>query len=513
MSMDTSMPSGASPTQGTPAKAPTTDASRAPQKLELVLAKQANGAIAQGNDPKRVSELLSASIRYARSNPELTAQAERALAAGFDPTAVANKFGQAFLDDPVAASALKAEQRHQQYASGTLQRGVGRVNAAEMGQATDTTGDPSYRERLGGAAANLMRDIPGATAGTAGLSALLKGQSYPEAYAGIKAAEDVTPDNLRKALRVTGGTAAMLAMPGSPAMQGARYGLTSEMLQANPDVNLDQRLKKGVGAGLLGLGLGKGAELAGTGLRAYFAPQAGEAAVKIAGERAAAAGPEYNAFRALGDLPTTPKLAQSLDEPMVQRAIRTIRRENKALYGAMNDTDPVLLDEVYKRMGNNAFQAKYGFVPEQTVSALGDAIEEAAQTKGGSYAKALEAFRTPSRVMEAGKLGEQGLNYAKGKGLTSLESDVTMSPSALKEWAAQPGRTPAEIKAAAQGVLSAVRREGALGIARTAHGTLQLPWAGLRAAPQVLESIGQRATPTQSVLQALGLEHFIPGGR
>ena len=170
MSMDTSMPSGASPTQGTPAKAPTTDASRAPQKLELVLAKQANGAIAQGNDPKRVSELLSASIRYARNNPELTAQAERALAAGFDPTAVANKFGQAFLDDPVAASALKAEQRHQAFASGALQKDIAAKNAADMAEQEPLSG-------MGKAAGLLAKVYQGLTLGagnkiSAGLESL-----------------------------------------------------------------------------------------------------------------------------------------------------------------------------------------------------------------------------------------------------------------------------------------------------------------------------------------------------
>jgi hypothetical protein len=480
--------------------------------LEMTLAKQANAAMAQGADPQETSQRLTAMIRYARRNTAMRQEAEKALSVGVDPLDVGQRFAQVFAASPDAAGALQAERRHQAFAAGTLQRGIGRINAAEQAQAADASAEPSTRERVGGVLANFVRDIPGGTAATAQLSSLLQRQSYPDALRAIEHAQSTTPDAVRKAMRVAGSVAAFEGMPGSVVEKGVREGLLNQLLNPNPDVGVRERLQKGVASGVLGGALGKGAELLGTGVRAMFAPEAGASINALAEHRADIANPEYEAFRNLGTLPETPALRSIIDLPVVKTAMRTIRRESPTLRD-VPDTDARLLDAAHKRVGNKAFTAKHGFETGEATQELGAAMDDAAQMIGGSYAKPLQAYRVPSQEMEASKMGEQAVHYAQGKGPTTMETDLSVSLPALRKWASEPGRTPEEIRQAAQGVLTAVRRQGIAGTARTPQGALMLGWPALRAAPQVLNALGQGAPKPQRFLEALGINALVPTGR
>jgi hypothetical protein len=59
--------------------------------LELILAQQANDAMARGADPKSASDRLGKMIQHLRDHPDLAEQGRDAIARGADPTAVSGK--------------------------------------------------------------------------------------------------------------------------------------------------------------------------------------------------------------------------------------------------------------------------------------------------------------------------------------------------------------------------------------------------------------------------------------
>jgi hypothetical protein len=88
--------------------------------LELVLAQQANDAIAKGADPAKASEMLRTMLTHIRANPDLAQQGAAALHQGADPGQVAHKVWE-------LANAPKPEQ------PGVLSRAGTQINEA-LGQ-------------------------------------------------------------------------------------------------------------------------------------------------------------------------------------------------------------------------------------------------------------------------------------------------------------------------------------------------------------------------------------------
>jgi hypothetical protein len=155
--------------------------------LEMVLAKAANDAIAQGRDPKGVSDLLTAHIRYARQNPQLRQQAEAALREGRDPMGVATVFAQQVAADPMA-------KIHEAYQAGTLQRDIARKNAADVAEARAAGEGDTYASRLGSMMERGLGTVVGnapATALTYGISRLPGHQPLSRAEAAAQVAGEV----------------------------------------------------------------------------------------------------------------------------------------------------------------------------------------------------------------------------------------------------------------------------------------------------------------------------------
>jgi len=118
------------------------DKPRSDASLEAALAKHANRAIAQGADPKAVSDLLTSHIRYARGNPVERQNAERALNEGADADAVTSLFFQRMAADPLAQLHIDAQ-------SGKLARVTAAQNAAGVGAAQDAANADTYGSRFG----------------------------------------------------------------------------------------------------------------------------------------------------------------------------------------------------------------------------------------------------------------------------------------------------------------------------------------------------------------------------
>lgn len=107
-----------------------------------------------------------------------------------------------------------------------------------------------------GTAASLAREIPGVEALQSGASALVNGIPYDEARAQIRAAEDATPKKLTIPARIAGGGIAGAAIPGGPALQGARYGILSGLFQSDPNASVKTRLHDAALGGTVGAATG-----------------------------------------------------------------------------------------------------------------------------------------------------------------------------------------------------------------------------------------------------------------
>lgn len=160
---------------------------------------------------------------------------------------------------------------------------------------------PSVGEQIGGGIAAIAKDIPGAEAAQAGVRALIRRQSYPQALADIQGAEDAAPTGVRRLNRAVGGTIAGLALPsiagktlpaaaasrvaGSGALQGAIFGGASGALNSAPlsESGAGDRFRRGA------IGAGVGALVGGGTDRVLTLVRGGAPGAVAAGGRALAA--------------------------------------------------------------------------------------------------------------------------------------------------------------------------------------------------------------------------------
>lgn len=128
-------------------------------------------------------------------------------------------------------------------------------NAREAEGVDDSTG----AVRALGTVASLARDIPGAEAAQAGARAGVRTglsrlglpvmpEGYREALANIRGAGAAAPAYTRIPARLAGGVTAGIAIPGGPALQGARYGMLAALGNAEP-ASAEDRLQ-GAAAGM-----------------------------------------------------------------------------------------------------------------------------------------------------------------------------------------------------------------------------------------------------------------------
>jgi len=450
--------------------------------LEMVLAQQANAAIGQGADPKAVSDLLTSHLRYVRSNPAERQQAEGALNAGADPRAVAGLFFQRVASDPMA-------RYHEQAQAGTLQKDIAAKNAAEMQAAGLTTptalpsasrgglGKPrSAMERIEGqqalsgliaAPAAALRDVYGGEALQAGARALARNEPYRQALSEIHAAEEETPDVVRKAMRVGGAGLATAALPGSPVAQGALYGGLSGLLQANPDAGVSDRLVgAGVGTAAGALG-GKAAQLGGTLLQSVLGKTLGKQAVNANAVQRAKDALAYGQAEAEGAaVGSTPAIRAVLNKPGIKEYADVVRQSETF----KNANDATVLREAYKLMSEQS-------VKRGQVLAAGDF------KAGTSLAKSdLDLLKTQMR--EATQ--EPGQVVIPGRVMVAPAPSTAQSPPPSLRDALEAFKT--------RSALAATRPEGTVmqQTARQAlerHGAENIVSPALRGAPSPMQAM------------------------
>jgi hypothetical protein len=112
-----------------------------------------------------------------------------------------------------------------------------------------------------GAAASLVRDIPGVEAAQAGIRAAIDaptwadlkpsnfGAHYREALSDIRGAEDAAPAVATVPARLLGAGLSTAALPGGASLKGAQFGALSGALSSDPNTGLASRgIQAGVGA-------------------------------------------------------------------------------------------------------------------------------------------------------------------------------------------------------------------------------------------------------------------------
>jgi len=452
--------------------------------LEMVLAQQANAAIGQGADPKAVSDLLTSHLRYVRSNPAERQQAEGALNAGADPRAVAGLFFQRVASDPLA-------RYHEQAQAGTLQKDIAAKNAADMQAAGLTTptalpsasrgglGKPrSAMERIEGqqalsgmiaAPAAALRDVYGGEALQAGARAVARNEPYRQALSEIHAAEEETPDVVRKAMRVGGAGLATAALPGSPVAQGALYGGLSGLLQANPDAGVSNRLVgAGVGTAAGALG-GKAAQLGGTMLQSVLGKTLGEQAVNANAVQRANDALAYGQAEAEGAaVGSTPAIRAVLNKPGIKEYADVVRQSETF----KNANDATVLREAYKLMSEQSVKRgqvlaagdfKAGTsLAKSDLDLLKTQMREATQEPGVDIPAGMPSF--PAAVAQHAqakaeqKAWEMGADAAKRQMLqTSLEAKNQGKKSLEGVLESLKGLPLNEAQAFLQGVLGRAR--------------------------------------------------------
>lgn len=108
------------------------------------------------------------------------------------------------------------------------------------------------------------------------------------------------------------------------------------------------------------------------------------------------AGPLYEEFRALGDLPMTDKLKETMRAPMVQEAIRAAKKGTRL--HALPDNNAEVLDEAYKYLTDKEWAARRGFRVGQTKADFLAAIDDAS---GGRYSPAVQSFAGDAALLDA----------------------------------------------------------------------------------------------------------------
>lgn len=347
---------------------------------------------------------------------------------------------------------------------------------------------PDFLEKVVGTADAAAQEIPGLEAVGTFARSKIRGEPYDKSLADLRTAEDEAP-----AIATVPARLAAMAIPGAglkklgltSAKSGALLGGALPALAAD-DESPWERLARTVVGTAGGAAIGKASEAAGTVNRTAGVEPSREGA-NIVGKdlaRRDASEAEYDKFRALGDLGAEPKpppskildasgtpiqpkgttptaaqaaLAQQIELPIIKRAIATVKNESPTL-NKLPDTHASVLDAAYKVVGNAAWRSANGYTKGEAADALANAMEGAAREKGGSYDKALEAFRTPSRMADARLRGAQTLRTAstpRGAPLTE-EGMLEKTPAAYRTAFAD--ATPAERAEMTEGLLGELKQ-------------------------------------------------------
>lgn len=251
--------------------------------------------------------------------------------------------------DPLAQlKALRPQKHdyHAEYKSGALKQRMDAANARDAQNLAETP--PDYATQALGGIAALARDIPGAEALQAGARALVRGQSYRDALNDIRGAEDAAPSAVRRLNRFAGGAVASSAVPGGAVIGGARYGILTGLLQADPDADIHQRIRAAATGGIVGAGAGKLANVGTTALRGVFAKSSGEVSRALTSGMKAADEAAYGRAAQEGAMPQPmpPEVHAAFNAPDIKPFVDVVR-DSRKFAGA---DEPTILREAYKLM-------------------------------------------------------------------------------------------------------------------------------------------------------------------
>lgn len=390
---------------------------------------------------------------------------------------------------------------------------IKRLNKADHDQAADdiANAERTTRGKVLGAFAAPLSEVPGGKAlqgALAAAAAPIGEGGYRRGVESVEGAIGSVPGAARIPLKVLGGVASAGALPMGAAASGATYGGLSGLLEANPDRGIGGRAVDAAAGGIFGAALGKLAELGSVAVRGASAKPLSTNLTERSVNREAAAQPHYAAFRKLGDLAGPQSLDDILNLPIVERAGNVVQAESPTL-AKLPRTDARVLDAIYKRVGDKAFTAKHGYESAEALDALGAAIEQAAQSKGGTYRAALEAFKEPSKLIGAVKRGREATRFAASPAGTPMAKATTQSPDAFKNWMndAVTGASPAEREAATEGVLAMVKQGPTLSRIGTLKASVPFPFPSrtLRAGAKMLRETGAEKPALQRLIEALSI--------
>lgn len=201
----------------------------------------------------------------------------------------------------------------------------------------------------------------------------------------------------------------------------------------------------------------------------------------------AVGGPLYEMFRKLGNLPNTPALQRLVGSDMAQEVLARIRKADPEGLGKLPDNNAEILHALYREIGNKAFNAQNGVDPTPLRNGLAQALDEAAQQLGGSYAAPLAVWRRGNQGIDAAIRGSATLRNATRPTGTAPTKILDASPAAFeRDYTGQNpnGSNPLGIErtAAAEGILGELKLQPKV----RWRGVLPTPSDALRSAPDLL---------------------------
>ena len=321
-----------------------------------------------------------------------------------------------------------------------------------------------FAGKMAGFLSVLSKDIPGAEAAQAFAASKANDIPYAEALEMIRGAHASVPTAARIGGRVAGGLLGAMAAPGSTALrQGAVWGAAEGLGRAD-EMGAKERAARTVGGGLLGAAGGKIAEQIGTGVRALRALPAGKAALTRRGAIADADEALYGRADIEGLLtPTTPRLTAALDSRGVQPFAERVRQSETMLGASEADVAKETFKTMSEVQGKMLRQQEGSpdFLANLRMQTGEIKLAKARLLKGMESAMPTYPKAVATHAEGMGELGsfKRGLDAARraisskdvGGRKIEMESPESFVGSVEK-------MTPAEARAAIEGVLGAVRR-------------------------------------------------------
>lgn len=327
-------------------------------------------------------------------------------------------------------------QRHDEYNRGLLGGRMARTNQNE--REAEVANRPNYPAQVAGGISGLIADVPGGEAVQAGARSLVRDQSYPDALSDIRSARESNPASL--ITRIAGSLPAAMALSGGALAQGAQYGGLLNLLSADPDENVGERLARGAGGALIGGAASKAGDVAGTWLRARVNPGYERLAKGLDDRMDEAVSPLYEqadleAMLAQGARGTrgvgTPGIRRALNEPDIAATQSGLRGEEMRAFRDLPRDDPRMLDATYKALVDQANDLANPEMRAATASNVGRyGLQNAQEAKRQllnamsrepgapmpTYASAVEETAAQGGLREALDRGAEGAYLAAGSG-------------------------------------------------------------------------------------------------